>query len=86
MRRIVNFDDIMVIQFRSFAQSVHYAMKCLPTDIFSRVEEELYKSYPNLKETNNNFLYNGRVILRFKTITENNIINGCIIQIIKGDD
>ena len=80
---LVNINDIMVINFISTDNSVHCGIKCLPTYTFAKVEEELYQFYDNLRNTNNAFIVKGRSILRFKTIKENNIHNGDIIQLIK---
>jgi len=40
------------------------------------VEEKLYQEYPEYRETNNTFLAQGKIILRFKTIDQNNIGTG----------
>ena len=56
-------------------------MKCLPTDIFAEVEEKLYKKFENLRNTNNTFTANAKLVLRFKKICENNIKDGDIIQL-----
>ena len=79
---LVNFNDIMVINFISTDNSVHCGIKCLPTYTFAKVEEELYQFYDNLRNTNNAFIVKGNAILRFKTIKENNIHNGDIVQLI----
>ena len=73
----------MVINFISIDSTVHYGIKCLPTDIFAEIEEKLYKKYDNLRETNNMFTVNAKPILRFKKIKENNIKDGDIIQLFK---
>ena len=80
---LVNINDIMVINFISTDNSVHCGIKCLPTYTFAKVEEELYQFYDNLRNTNNAFIVKGNAILRFKTIKENNIHNGDIVQLIK---
>ena len=49
------------------------------------MEERLYKEYPEYRETNNIFQVNGKQVLRFKTIEENNIQEGQIIQLINFD-
>jgi len=46
------------------------------------VEEKLYKKFPEYRETNNCFLANGKEVLRFKTISENNIGNGLPVTMI----
>ena len=78
----INFDDIMVVNFISSDQNIHYAAKCLKTNTFAEIEENLYKQYPQYRETNNNFIANGTQILRFKTIEENKIGNGLPVTLI----
>ena len=79
----VNYQDIIVINFMSMDDSVHYGIKCLPNDIFAEVEEKLYKKYDNLRNTNNMFTANAKPVLRFKKLCENNIKDGDIIQLFK---
>ena len=79
----VNYKDIMVVNFISMDSSVQFGVKCLPTDVFAVVEEELYKRYDNLRNTNNMFTANAKPVLRFKKIWENNIKDGDIIQLFK---
>ena len=80
---LVDIDNIKVIQFISTDHSIIYPIKCLPSDTFAEVEEKLYKIYPEYRETNNSFQVDGRTILRFKTIAENNIQEGHCVQITK---
>ena len=77
------YKDIMVITFISIDGSVQYGMKCLPTEVFAEVEEKLYKKYDKLRNTNNMFTANAKPILRFKTLIENNIKDGDILQLFK---
>ena len=79
---MVNIDDIIVIQFISTDQKINCAIKTLKTDTFAEVEEKLYQKYPEYRETNNNFIFNGKIILRFKTVFENNIQDGDKIQLL----
>ena len=72
----VNFNDIKTVQFMSMDQKVHFVIACIGTETFSVVEEKLYKEYPEYRETNNYFLVDGKQILRFKTIGQNNIRSG----------
>ena len=54
-----------------------YPIVCKNTDIFGRIEEELYKLYPDYKEYDNKFFtVNGTIIKRFKFIEDNKIKNG----------
>ena len=82
IRKNVDFDDIMCINFISSDQNVHYAASCLKTNTFAEIEEKLYKQYPQYRETNNNFIANGTQVLRFKTIAENKIGNGLPVTLI----
>ena len=78
----VNYDDILVINFISLDQKINCGIKCLKTDTFAEVEEQLYQQYEEYRETNNNFIVKGKLVLRFKKICENNIKNGDKIQLI----
>ena len=49
----------------------------------SEVEEKLYQRYEEYRETNNNFITKGKIILRFKKICENNIQDGDKIELIQ---
>ena len=80
---LVDFDNIIVVLFLSMDHSVMHPIKCLPSDTFADVEAKLYKIIPEYRETNNAFQVDGRNILRFKTIAENNIQNGHPVQITK---
>ena len=80
---IINIDDIIVITFQSSDATVNYGIKCLKTDVFAEVEEKLYKKFENLRNTNNMFTANAKPVLRFRTINENNIKDGDIIQLFK---
>ena len=80
-----NFDDIIVVHFISMDQKINCPLKCLKTDTFAQVEEKLYQRYEEYRETNNNFLTNGKMVLRFKKIGENNIKDGDKINLISID-
>ena len=76
-------DDIIVITFQASDSSVNYGIKCIKDETFAEVEEKLYKRYNDLRNTNNMFTANAKPVLRFKTINENNIRDGDIIQLFK---
>ena len=82
-KQLFNIDDVMVINFYSEDKNINYGIKCLKTDIFAEVEEKLYQKYPDYRNTNNNFVAKERIVLRFKKIFENGIIDGDKIQLIK---
>ena len=83
--QLVDFKQIMVIQFISSDQKINRGIKCLPSDLFFKVEMELYKIYPEYRETNNNFVANGNIVIKTKTIAENNIKDGQVVELIKLD-
>ena len=78
----VNYNDILYVHFISLDQKINHAIKCLKTDTFAEVEEKLYQQYEEYRETNNNFITKGKIVLRFKKICENNIKDGDKIQLI----
>ena len=81
-QKLVNYDDIMIVNFLSTDSKVHFAVKCVKNNTFAEIEEKLYREYPEYRETNNTFLANGNQILRFKTIEENKIGNGLPVTLI----
>ena len=78
----VNYDDILYVHFISLDQKINCPIKCLKTETFAEVEEKLYQKYEDYRETNNNFITKGKLVLRFKKIWENNIQDGDKIQLI----
>ena len=78
----INKNDIVSVNFISMDQNVHFSVACLKTDIFAEIEEQLYKQYPQYRETNNSFLAHGSQVLRFKTIAENKIGNGLPVTLV----
>ena len=73
---------MMCVNFISGDQQIHYAVPCLKSNTFAEVEEKLYQKFPVYRETNNNFIANGNLVLRFKTIGENRIGNGLPVTLI----
>ena len=67
---------MMCVNFISVDNKVQFAIPCIGSDIFTAVEEKLYKQFPEYTKTNNSFLSNGQQILKFKSIAENKIGNG----------
>ena len=82
LKRYVDFNNIVVINFISGDSKIsNIGIKCLKTDTFAEVEEKLYQIYNEFRESNNTFLVGGKVVLRFKTIEQNNIKDGSIVQL-----
>ena len=80
--KLFNFNDILIVHFISQDQKINHAIKCLKTDTFAEVEEKLYQQYEEYRETNNNFITKGKIVLRFKKICENNIKDDDKIQLV----
>ena len=81
INEIKNEENICV-KFISIVQNINYDIYCDNNDIFAFVEEELYKKYPKYRETNNYFIFEGKQILRFKTIKQNKIKNGIPVTLV----
>lgn len=81
----VTFSDIIVVNFISRDSTIHCGIKCFLNDTFVSIEEKLYKRYENHRETNNIFVTNGKVVLRFKTLKQNGIKDGDIVELIPQD-
>ena len=71
-----------VLNFMSEEHNIFFAVRCPGESIFAEIEELLYREYPEYRETNNSFLDQGKEILRFKTIKENNIGTGKPIMMV----
>ena len=74
--QLINRKQMICVNFTSMDQKINLAIPCIKTDIFAEIEEKLYKEYPEYRETNNYFLFNGKQILRFKSIEDNKIGSG----------
>lgn len=80
-------EKLMTVIFVSLDQKIHYSMICKNTDLFSRLEIELYKveEYKEFKQTENYFIAKGKKVNRFETLEENGIKNSDIITLNKID-
>ena len=74
--------QLSCVNFTSVDNRIHFAIPCYDTDIFAFVEEKLYQEYPEYRETNNSFIFNGDEILRFKSISSNKIGNGKLVILV----
>ena len=79
-------EKIFSVIFTSVSQKVNYSMVCKNTDSIYKLEGELYKTFPELSETNNYFLCKGIVVNRFKKFEELKFKNGDIIIINQQED
>ena len=72
-------ESLISIIFYSMDQKVHYPMICKNTDTIHKLEDKLYKEYPELSERENYFLCKGTVLNKFTSFEKNKIKNGDII-------
>ena len=66
----------LLANFLSTDQKVRYTFTCVKKDLFVDIEKILYEKYPEYKEKNYNFVSQGKIVLRFKTIEENKLVSG----------
>ena len=70
-------EKIMTIIFSTVNQKINYSILCKNTDNIYKLEEKLYKKYPDLLEKQYYvFLFKGKIINRFQTLENNNIKSG----------
>ena len=74
-------EKLLSLIFISVDQKIHYSLICKNTDYFSKIETILYNEYPEYKETQNYFIFNGIKINKYKTLEENKIKNNDIITL-----
>ena len=78
-------EEIYDINFESADQKFRHSIKCKKTDIFSKLEDNLYNEYPQLKNKNISFIANGKEINKGVTLEQNNINNGNRIIIVESE-
>ena len=80
-------EKIMSIIFSSVNEKINYSIVCKNTDNINKIEEQLYKEYPNLFENQNYiFLCKGKIINRYQTFESNHIKNGDTIILNSNED
>ena len=80
-------EKIFSINFASIDQNIiHYSLTCKNTDIFVRLEEQLYEDYPEYKDKETYFMINAKKIKRFKSLDENNIKKNDVLMLYTYDE
>ena len=80
-------EKIISIIFSSVNEKINYSIVCKNTDNINKMEEQLYKEYPNLFENQYYiFLCKGKIINRYKTFEGNHIKNGDTIILNSNED
>ena len=67
-------------------QSINFPFPVNKSDIFSKLEEKLFKEYPDLKNKDLYYLCNGSIINKAETLEKNKIENGSGILICEVDN
>ena len=70
------------IKFISTDQVVNCNITCSKNNTFAEIEEKLYQRYPQYRATNNNFLANGNIVSKLRTIAQNGIKDGFPVTLI----
>ena len=73
-------EKLVAVNFISVDQRINYSVVCKNTTNFYEIESNLYKKYPEYRENDNFFMFNGLKINRWETLKENGI-NGYTIII-----
>ena len=73
-------EKIMTITLISYDENIHYSLICKDTEIFSMIERQLYKEYPEFMENEIIFKKNDKIINRHLSLEENGIKNNDIIN------
>ena len=79
----VSVNDIMTVNFVSGDKNLSFAVPCVKNNTFAEVEEKLYQRYEEYRDSNNNYITKGKLVLRFKKICDNGINDGDVVQLIK---
>ena len=75
IKKLVDIDELLTIEIKSIDETVDMPFTCQKNDIFVRIEEKLYKEYPQYKDLNTYFTVNGHSVEKYKTMIDNKIRN-----------
>ena len=79
-------EKLITVKFISVDQVINFSVTAKNNDKFSKLEDILYDKYPNYKDTENYFLFNGKRINRHRTLEENKIKNNDVLTLNKIED
>ena len=74
-------EKLMCVIFVTGNQEIHYPFICKDKQKFNELENILYEKFPNYKKNENFFTVNGNKINKSKTLEENKIKDGDVIQL-----
>ena len=79
-------NQLTSVNFISTDQNINCSISCSENEVFALIEDRLYDKYPEYRKTNNYFIFQGKQILRFKTIAQNKIKIGLPVTLITSQD
>jgi hypothetical protein len=74
-------EKLLTIKLISIDQTINFITVAKNTDNFAKLENFLYEKYPKYKETENYFLFNGKILNKHKTLDESKINDNDIITL-----
>ena len=72
-------EKMISVTFRIIEKGIICSIICKDTDIFVKIEVQLYEKYPEYKESENYFICNGIKINKYKSLKENGIKDNDLI-------
>ena len=76
-------DEFISVNFVSMPSQdiANYSIVCKQSWLFSKLEERLYKDFPQYNKPETYFIFNAKMIERNKTLKENNIRNNSVVSV-----
>ena len=71
-----NKEKIITINFINLEKNINYPIDCQKTDVFEKIEKQLYQKFPELLSKKYNFIANEKVIDKTATFEANGIKTG----------
>ena len=78
-------EKMISVIFRNIEKDIIYSIICKDTDIFAKIEMQLYEKYPEFRESENFFIANGIIINKYKSLKENGIKDNDILLLNKNN-
>ena len=78
-------EKMISVIFRNIEKDIIYSIICKDTDIFAKIEMQLYEKYPEFRESENFFIANGTIINKYKSLKENGIKDNDILLLNKNN-
>ena len=70
---IAKYQNSISIMFFISDKNIHYPIPCNEFDSFSKIENQLFEEFPELKSKNIYYLVNGNTVNKTETLKQNKI-------------